>query len=86
MVLDAATGGSGGGLSQPSVSGWSGSSTFRGVGGRVNNPPTSGSLPLAAQVGGGSLLAPGLGLTGGGVLGIDDAIWRRRSWRELNNL
>lgn len=86
MVLNAATGGSGGGLSQPSVSGWSGSSVYRVVGARVNNPPTGGSLPLATKVGGGSLLAPGLSLTGGGVLGIDDAIWRRRSWRELNNL
>lgn len=86
MVLDAGTGGSGGGLSQPSVSGWSGGSAYRVVGGRVDNPPTGGTLPIASQVGGGSLLVPGLSLTGGGSLDIDDAIWRRRSWRELNNL
>jgi type IV pilus assembly protein PilY1 len=36
-------------------------------------------------IGGGKLLIPGLELQGGGNLNLDDAIWRRRSWRELNN-
>jgi len=85
MVLNAATGGSEGGLSSPAVSGWTGTSTFRLVGGLVNNPPTSGTVPVATVVGGGSLLTPGLSLTGGGALKIDDAVWRRRSWGALNN-
>ena len=85
MVINAATGGSGGGLSNPGVSAWSGNSPIRVVGGRVNNPPTGGSLPVAAGIGGGQLLIPGLSLVGGGGVGIDDAIWRRRSWRELLN-
>lgn len=85
MVLNAATGGSGGGLSGPAgpTAGWAtGVST---VGGLVNNPPTGGSVPVASVIGGGKLLIPGLELQGGGNLNIDDAIWRRRSWRELNN-
>lgn len=85
MVINAATGGSGGGLSNPGVAAWSGSSPIRVVGGRVNNPPTGGSLPVAAGIGGGQLLIPGLSLVGGGGVSIDDAIWRRRSWRELLN-
>ncbi|HET8897420.1 MAG TPA: PilC/PilY family type IV pilus protein [Rhodanobacteraceae bacterium] len=85
MVLNAATGGSGGGLSGPAAptGGWTtGVST---VGGRVTNPPTGGSVPVASVIGGGKLLIPGLELQGGGNLNIDDAIWRRRAWRELNN-
>ncbi|WP_426664591.1 pilus assembly protein [Rhodanobacter aciditrophus] len=85
MVLDAATGGSGGGLSTPSYSSWTGSSPYRMVGGLVNNPPTSGTVPVATVVGGGSLLTPGLPLAGGGSLKIDDAVWRRRSWGALDN-
>lgn len=85
MVLNAATGGAGGGLSGPAgpSAGWgAGVST---VGGLVNNPPTGGSVPVASVIGGGKLLIPGLELQGGGNLNIDDAIWRRRAWRELNN-
>lgn len=85
MVLNAATGGSGGGLSTPGYSTWTGTSVYRVVGGLVNNPPTSGTVPVATVVGGGSLLTPGLNLTGGGTLKIDDAVWRRRSWGELDN-
>ena len=85
MVLNAATGGSGGGLSGPAAptGGWSTGVTT--VGGLVNNPPTGGSVPVASVIGGGKLLIPGLQLQGGGNLNIDDAIWRRRAWRELNN-
>jgi type IV pilus assembly protein PilY1 len=88
MVLNAATGGSGGGLSGPGAptSGWgTGVTGVSVVGGLVNNPPTGGSVPVASVIGGGKLLIPGLQLQGGGNLDIDDAIWRRRAWRELNN-
>jgi type IV pilus assembly protein PilY1 len=85
MVLNAATGGAGGGLSGPAgpTAGWA--ADVYTVGGLVNNPPTGGSVPVASVIGGGKLLIPGLELQGGGNLNIDDAIWRRRSWRELNN-
>lgn len=85
MVIDATTGGSGGGLSGPAgPSGWSAKGISL-VGGLVNNPPTGGSVPVATVIGGGTLLIPGLQLKGGGNLNIDDGIWRRRSWRELIN-
>jgi type IV pilus assembly protein PilY1 len=86
MVVNAATGGSGGGLSGPTVAGWGGSGAgdTSTVGGRVNNPRTSGSVPVVTTVGGGTVLIPGLKLNGGGVLDINDAVWRRRSWREVN--
>ncbi|MBD8898105.1 PilC/PilY family type IV pilus protein [Rhodanobacter sp. DHG33] len=84
MVLNAATGGSGGGIGSPAYTGWSiGTST---VGALVNNPPTGGTVPVATVVGGGSLLLPGLSLSGGGgTLTIPDAVWRRRSWGALDN-
>lgn len=85
MVLNAATGGSGGGLSGPGgpTGGWAnGVST---VGGLVNNPPTGGSVPVASVIGGGTRLIPGLQFQGGGSPTIPDPLWRRRSWRELNN-
>jgi type IV pilus assembly protein PilY1 len=85
MVFNAATGGSGGGLSSPSGPASWGTSGISLVGGLVTNPPTGGSVPVATVIGGGKLLVPGLTLKGGGNLNIDDAIWRRRSWRELNN-
>lgn len=86
MVVDAATGGSGGGLTSPSVNGWGGGAAgdTSTVGGRVNNPRTGGSLPLATTVGGGTVLIPGLKLSGGSILNINDAVWRRRSWREIH--
>ena len=87
MVLNAATGGANGGLSGPPApatgAGWPAGTLV--VGGLVTNPPTGGSVPVATVMGGGTLLPPGLQLKGGGTLGIDDAIWRRRSWRVLNN-
>ena len=88
MVVNAATGGSDGGLTGPSVAGWGGTGAgdTSTVGGRVNNPRTSGSLPLVTTIGGGTVLIPGLKLSGSGsVLNINDAVWRRRSWRSLNN-
>jgi len=84
MVINAATGGANGGLSAPGVSSWSGTGKYV-VGGRVNDPRTSGTVPLVTRVGGGSVLVPGLKLTGGNnVLNINDAIWRRRSWRGIS--
>lgn len=88
LIVDAATGGAGDGLSL-GPSSWAGtgtdSNTYKAVGGLVDNPPTGGSVPVATSIGGGKLIFPGINLTGGGTLTGDDAIWRRRSWRELNN-
>lgn len=84
MVVNAANGGSGGGISAPGVTVWNGTSTSV-VGGRVNDPRTSGSVPLVATVGGGSVLIPGLKLSGSNsAFNINDAIWRRRSWRGVS--
>lgn len=82
MALDATTGGAGLGVS--SLGG------IPLVGARVNNVRTSGSLPVATKAGGGSLILPGLTLTGkkddpSKPLTLDAPIWRRRSWVELNN-
>lgn len=84
MVVNAATGGANGGISAPGVAAWSGTGTYV-VGGRVNDPRTSGSVPLVATVGGGSVLIPGLKLSGSNAgFNINDAIWRRRSWRGVS--
>jgi len=85
MVVNAATGGSGGGLSTPSVSAWTGDSETAVVGGRVDKPATNtGTMPLVSPVGGGNVLVPGMNLSGSeSMLSIDDAIWRRRSWRRI---
>jgi len=85
MVIDGATGGAGDGLLLPS-SPWSSNSTrIKPVGGHVANPPTTGTVPVATVIGGGKLLFPGLTLDDGAPAHADDAIWRRRSWRELMN-
>lgn len=85
IVIDATTGGAGDGLGLGPANWTSGGASFTAVGGLVTNPPTGGTVPVATAVGGGKLLFPGMTLTGGGTLTGDDAIWRRRSWRELNN-
>jgi type IV pilus assembly protein PilY1 len=86
MVVDAATGGSGDGLSSVGPATWTdGSTQYAAVGARVSNVGTGGSLPVVTRLGGGSLLVPGLKLTSGSGLNINDAIWRRRSWYELGN-
>lgn len=84
MAFDAATGGPGSGVSSL------GGEPY--VGARVDNVRTSGSLPVASQVGGGSLVMPGLTLTGATdstkkskPMAFDTPVWRRRSWLELNN-
>ena len=85
MVVDASTGGAGDGLSLASGAWVADSLTFKPVGGYVNNPPLAGMLPVAAEIGGGKLVFPGMTLSGGGAVSVDDSVWRRRSWRELPN-
>ncbi|WNL45162.1 PilC/PilY family type IV pilus protein [Dyella sp. BiH032] len=83
MVVNAATGGANGGISSPGVTAWNNTGTYV-VGGRVNDPRTSGSVPLVTTVGGGTVMVPGLKLSGSNTsLNINDAIWRRRSWRGI---
>jgi type IV pilus assembly protein PilY1 len=85
MFVDAATGGAAAGVSFGSnPSGWP--NGYQQAGALVKNPPTGGFLPVATAVGGGKVYLPGLTL-------LDDTttpsagapIWRRRSWRVLNN-
>jgi len=85
IIVDAGTGGAGSGAGLGPSSWVSGGNTFTSVGGIISNPPTGGSVPVATSIGGGSLIFPGITLTGGGTLTGGDAIWRRRSWRELLN-
>ncbi|OOG57264.1 PilC/PilY family type IV pilus protein [Rhodanobacter sp. C03] len=84
MIVDAATGGADDGLSMGPANWASSVSRYKAVGGRVNNLPTGGMLPVATIIGGGKLVFPGIALNSGGVLAGNDVIWRRRSWRELN--
>ena len=85
MFVDAATGGAAAGVNFGSnPTGWPGG--YQQAGALVKNPPTGGFLPVATSVGGGKVFLPGLTL-------LDDTttpsagapIWRRRSWRVLNN-
>jgi type IV pilus assembly protein PilY1 len=87
MFVDAATGGAALGVDFGSISGWP--SGFTQTGALVKNPPTGGFLPVATAVGGGQVYLPGLTLEGGSQAGKTPGagapIWRRRSWRVLNN-
>ena len=80
MAIDAATG------AARSIVAFGGASY---AGARIENPSTTtGSLPMAAQIGGGKLVLPGLKLKGGkselGLpLSMDSPLWRRRSWSIL---
>lgn len=86
LVIDAATGGAASGVSAGSGSVGAG---YTQAGVRVNNVPVTGALPAATAVGGGKIALPGLTITdssgANSTFSIGDAIWRRRSWRELNN-
>ncbi|TCV97031.1 type IV pilus assembly protein PilY1 [Luteibacter rhizovicinus] len=83
LVIDAATGGASSGVSAGSVSMTTG---YTVAGARVKNVPAGGGLPAATVIGGGKIVLPGISLLSDGTpLGIGDAIWRRRSWRALNN-
>ena len=84
MLVDAATGGAADGVNLGSVGNWPGS--YRQAGGLVGNPPTGGSLPVATAVGGGRIHLPGVILQRGGkTFSAGAPIWRRRSWRVVNN-
>jgi type IV pilus assembly protein PilY1 len=83
MVIDAATGGAASGVSVGSASLPLG---FSQTGARVSNVPAGGSLPAATVLGGGKVVLPGISmLADGSTFSVGDAIWRRRSWRILNN-
>lgn len=78
IAVDAATGGPGNAM------------TFGGrayAGALIDNPRTSGTLPVISRVGGGQSLLPGVTLKGGGSLAMplsfDSPMWRRRSWSLL---
>ncbi|KJV30302.1 hypothetical protein VI08_15170 [Luteibacter yeojuensis] len=83
MVVDAATGGA--------ASGFNGTGSFSSgkyitAGTRVKNPPATGTLPAATMIGGGQILVPGVTATGtGATFSVGAPIWRRRSWRILND-
>lgn len=82
MVIDAGTGGA--------ASGVSGTATFASgytlAGSRVTNPPATGNLPAATVIGGGTVLVPGVNVKGSGApFTVGAPIWRRRSWRILND-
>lgn len=84
LVVDAATGGAASGVDFGTVGGWD--SGYAQAGARITNAPTGGSLPAAIRVGGGKVYLPGITLSAdGSTFSVGDAIWRRRSWRALNN-
>ncbi|MEO6967311.1 MAG: PilC/PilY family type IV pilus protein [Rhodanobacteraceae bacterium] len=82
LVVNAATGGPGGGLE--SLGGVPG--VGYGIAGTaVGNVPAGGDLPLVSKLGGAQILIPGATLPNGAAFGIGDSFWRRRSWRVLDN-
>ncbi|WP_172461848.1 pilus assembly protein [Dyella jiangningensis] len=84
LVVDAATGGAASGVQLGPVGGWD--DAYAHAGARITNAPTGGSLPAAIRVGGGQVYLPGITLSSdGSPFSVGDAIWRRRSWRALNN-
>jgi type IV pilus assembly protein PilY1 len=84
MVVDSSTGGAGAGVSG---GGFGSGSPYTVAGSRVDNPPATGGLPAATGLGGGSVIVPGVTVTGSGgaAFNIGSPIWRRRSWRILND-
>jgi type IV pilus assembly protein PilY1 len=87
MVVDSSTGGAGAGVSG---GGFGSGSPYTVAGSRVTNPPATGGLPAVTGVGGGSTIVPGVTVTGssggsGGPPNLGSPIWRRRSWRILND-
>jgi len=84
MLLNAATGGAADGVNFGSVGNWP--NTHQQAGGLVKNPPTGGSLPVAAAVGGGQIYLPGVtARKNDKTFNAGAPIWRRRSWRVVNN-
>jgi type IV pilus assembly protein PilY1 len=84
MVVDSSTGGAGAGVSG---AGFGSGSAFTVAGSRVDNPPATGGLPAATGLGGGSVIVPGVTVSGSGgtAFNVGAPIWRRRSWRLLND-
>jgi type IV pilus assembly protein PilY1 len=83
MIVNATTGGAGAGVSAATgQTGFPTGSTFTVAGSRVENPPATGTLPVATTPGGADILMPGI--TKSGVV-PGNTIWRRRSWRILND-
>lgn len=84
MVVDSSTGGAGAGVSG---SGFGSGSAYTVAGSRVDNPPATGGLPAATGLGGGSVIVPGVTVSGSGgaAFNVGSPIWRRRSWRILND-
>jgi type IV pilus assembly protein PilY1 len=81
IAVDALTGGPGNTLFA------SGGATY--IGGMVDHPRTTGTLPKATAIGGGRLLVPGVSLKGkqGSLslpLTFSSPTWRRRSWSILS--
>jgi type IV pilus assembly protein PilY1 len=89
LILDALTGQANLGGSYGSFTGWPDGYAQAGL--RVKNPPTGGFLPVSSSMGGGLAYVPGL-IADTGNQAIDGKapsfgipVWRRRSWRVLNN-
>ncbi|KLD77849.1 hypothetical protein Y886_13430 [Xanthomonas hyacinthi DSM 19077] len=83
MVVDSSTGGAGAGVSGGS---YGADSPFTVAGSRVDNPPATGGLPAATGLGGGNVIVPGVTVPGSSAaFWVGSPIWRRRSWRILND-
>ena len=84
MLVDATTGGAAEGVKSSNSGNWP--DTYKQAGGLVKNPPTGGFLPVATAVGGGQLYLPGVTRQQDDkTFSAGAPIWRRRSWRLLNN-
>lgn len=82
MVVDAATGSAGAGVQGNGSFG----AGFTLAGVRVDNPPATGNLPAATLIGGGTTIVPGVTIKGTTTaFSVGAPIWRRRSWRILND-
>jgi type IV pilus assembly protein PilY1 len=82
MIVDATTGGAGAGATG---TGFAANSGFTVAGSRVINPPATGNLPAATTMGGGFVTLPGAPTASGAASTFGSPIWRRRSWRILND-
>jgi type IV pilus assembly protein PilY1 len=89
LVLDAATGQANLGGNIGAIAGWPDGYAQAGL--RVKNPPTGGFLPITSVMGGGVAYIPGMtsdaSVEGGngGTPSFGIPLWRRRSWRSLND-
>lgn len=84
LVVDATTGGPGGGVTFGTATNLP--AGYGAAGTLVRNPPSGGSLPAATVIGGGQVLIPGVSISkSGSIFSVGSPIWRRRSWRNLND-